>query len=115
MMFLELEWTGQSSMTRFRGLSGGNTCKADTISSASGVPERMGLSIRGVLGSPGRSRLAGSPWNLPGSGVSLPVPQETQNGMRLTAGSHLGRMRKQVIGFLPSGVGDPVHTVTDIG
>src|SRR3981189_164416 len=62
MMFFELGCTGQSSTTRFHALSGGNTSRADTMAPASGVSNRIGLSILGILAERMRSTRAGSPW-----------------------------------------------------
>ena len=64
-MFFELGCSGQSSTTRFHGLSGGNTSSAEQMASASGVSNRIGLSIFGILAARMRSSRAGSPWTVP--------------------------------------------------
>src|SRR5439155_24044071 len=50
-------WTGSLEMSSFQGLSGGKTCEAARILSASGVLNITGLVISGILG---RS----PPWSL---------------------------------------------------
>ena len=62
MIFFELECSDQSSMTKFQGLSGGNTSRADAIASASGVSNSIGLSILGITAARMRCSRAGSPW-----------------------------------------------------
>ena len=61
MMFFELGWSGQSDTTRFHGLSGGKISSAETMASASGVLNRIGLSNFGILAALMRCRRAGSP------------------------------------------------------
>src|SRR5437764_1192004 len=43
-------WTGSLEMSSFQGLSGGKTCKAARILSASGVLNMTGLVISGICG-----------------------------------------------------------------
>src|SRR5438034_10990113 len=43
-------WTGSLEMSSFQGLSGGKTCKAARILSASGVLNITGLVISGIFG-----------------------------------------------------------------
>src|SRR5262245_36505378 len=64
MMAFELGWSGQSDTTRFQGLSGGKTSRAETMASASAVSNMMGLSILGILAARMRARRAGSPLTL---------------------------------------------------
>src|SRR6516162_8503194 len=58
--FFEFGWTGQSSITRFHGLFAGRTSRAEQIASASGVSNRIGLSMGGIFALWMRSRRAGS-------------------------------------------------------
>src|SRR5262249_6424569 len=62
MMLFELGCNGQSETSRFQGLSGGNTSRAETMASASGVSNITGLSNFGIFVDRMRSRRAGSPW-----------------------------------------------------
>src|SRR5262245_27132380 len=62
MMFFELGWSGQSDTSRFQGLSGGNTSRAETMASASVVSNGTGLSNLGILAARIRSKRAGAPW-----------------------------------------------------
>ena len=48
-IFFEFGWSGQSSTSRFQGLSGGNTSRADRIASASGVSNETGVVIAGIF------------------------------------------------------------------
>src|SRR5262249_30601110 len=61
MMSLDLGCSGQSSTTRFHGLSSGKTSSAARMASASGVSNDTGLSIFGMVALRMRSRRAGSP------------------------------------------------------
>src|SRR4051794_3512723 len=60
-IFAEFGCVGQSSTTRFHGLSGGNTSRAEQMASASGVSNITGLVIAGILAERTRSTRAGSP------------------------------------------------------
>src|SRR5262249_30321338 len=62
MMFFELGWSGQSETSRFQGLSGGNTSRAETMASASAVSNGTGLSDFGLFAARTRFKRAGSPW-----------------------------------------------------
>src|SRR5262245_54475751 len=61
MMAFDFGWSGQSSTTRFQGLSSGKTSSAARIASASGVSNITGLSIFGITALRMRSTRAGSP------------------------------------------------------
>src|SRR5438094_195503 len=72
-IFGEFGWSGQSSTTRFHGLSGGNTSRAEQIASASGVSKPTGLVTAGILALRMRSSRAGSPETTPFFGGSAPT------------------------------------------
>src|SRR3954454_1467071 len=60
-IFAEFGWVGQSSTTRFHGLSGGNTSRAEQIASAPGVSNITGLVTAGTSTARIRSTGAGPP------------------------------------------------------
>src|SRR5438094_511175 len=89
MMFFELGCNGQSSTTRFHGLSGGNTSRAAQIASASGVLNSITLSIFGILSARMRASRAGSPVTLTfvAGVVGLSGVADTTKGVTVTSTS----------------------------
>ena len=91
MIFFELGCSGQSSTTRFQGLSGGNTSSAEQMASASGVSNWIGLSIAGIFAARMRASRAGSPRTAAGTFVVTggALPPETTKGVMVRSTSRL--------------------------
>src|SRR3954469_12233478 len=71
----EFGWTGQSSTTRFHGLSGGNTSRADRMAAASGSSNETGFVMAGILAALMRATRAGSLATVPfAAGADEPPP-----------------------------------------
>src|SRR5712692_1713681 len=94
MRFFELACSGSFEMSSFHGLSGGNTCKAARILSASGVWNSTGFVTAGILGSgrplecltePSASSASATlavPWLQQPSAIPIPIQRHSVRGQR---------------------------------